>query len=217
MSFKISEFEFARLFIENWINLKNDSSFIKIQELNIRYGKPDLLVMEGDTYKKILHEYSSLRDKDVSKVVSLLLYSDLSFDSILDKLPVKRGKLQLCLDRLLSLRLVDYKDAKFHLKLDDVDQIGAGITAYEFKLNDWKQALTQAIKYKITIPEVTIVMPKNKERVLLNNISYFKKNKVSIAVYSESDNLLKSLYRTTKTKSKKAYYQSILNIAPYIN
>ena len=87
----------------------------------------------------------------------------------------------------------------------------AHIHSFELKMSNWKRALFQAVRYKTFSEYVSIVMPIEKERVLLQNIESFKMCNVGALLFDAQNLEIKILYRPQKNTTisvQHLYYMS---------
>lgn len=94
---------------------------------------------------------------------------------------------------------------------DDFDMPIAHIHSFELKMNNWKRALFQAVRYKNFSEYVSIVMPIEKEQILLDNIRMFEECNVGVLLFDAEKDKLKILYRPKKNSTislQHLYYMS---------
>lgn len=72
------------------------------------------------------------------------------------------------------------------------------IFSFELKLDDWKRALFQALRYKFFSDYTYILMPKRKEKILKSNLKIFKENNIGILLYDEAKNDIQFLLKARK-------------------
>lgn len=85
------------------------------------------------------------------------------------------------------------------------------IFSFELKLENWKRALFQVIRYKTFSEFSYVVMPKEKIALLKKNIDFFEQSNIGIAVYDERKDTLETIYRATKNRNiskSHLYYMS---------
>ncbi len=71
--------------------------------------------------------------------------------------------------------------------------------AFELKINNWKRALFQALRYKTFASRIMIVFPMNKEKLIAKNVDKFNKLKLGIMLFNAYDKSYKILVRPPKT------------------
>jgi len=58
--------------------------------------------------------------------------------------------------------------------------------AFEVKINKWKRALFQAMQSKVFAARTVVVLPPDRERVLLANLAKFRNMKVGVMTFDAS-------------------------------
>lgn len=94
---------------------------------------------------------------------------------------------------------------------DDFYMPIAHIHSFELKMSNWKRALFQAVRYKNFSEYVSVVMPIEKEQVLLDNIRAFEECNVGALLFDAEKYVLKTLYRSKKNSTvslQHLYYMS---------
>lgn len=87
----------------------------------------------------------------------------------------------------------------------------AHIHSFELKMNNWKRALFQAVRYKTFSEYTSIVMPFEKEQILLKNIDSFKASNIGALLFDAENFQIKILYRAKKNSAislQHLYYMS---------
>jgi hypothetical protein len=85
----------------------------------------------------------------------------------------------------------------------------------EFKLNAWKSALRQAMRYKTFSSMVCVIMPPNKEAVLQKNKQVFKRMRVGVGVFNSDEGTIKYIVKPARTAaSARQFYIDTLGRLP---
>ena len=85
------------------------------------------------------------------------------------------------------------------------------IVSFELKIDNWKRALFQAIRYKTFSDYSYIVMPIEKRNILEKNIEIFIANNVGIALYDEKLNIMRIMYRAKKNQRKSKIHSNYMS------
>lgn len=93
--------------------------------------------------------------------------------------------------------------------VEDFEMPIAHIHSFELKMSNWKRALFQAIRYKTFSEYTSIVMPFEKEQILLQNIDSFKERNIGVLLFDAYSCETKMLYRAKKIQQ---YHYSIFII-----
>lgn len=95
--------------------------------------------------------------------------------------------------------------------VEDFEMPIAHIHSFELKMSNWKRALFQAVRYKTFSEYTSVVMPFEKERILLQNIDSFKACNVGALLFDAQNCEVKILYRAKKNSAislQHLYYMS---------
>ena len=95
--------------------------------------------------------------------------------------------------------------------VEDFEMPIAHIHSFELKMSNWKRALFQAIRYKTFSEYTSIVMPFEKEQILLQNIDSFKERNIGVLLFDAYSCETKMLYRAKKNSTislQHLYYMS---------
>lgn len=95
--------------------------------------------------------------------------------------------------------------------VSDFEMPIAHIHSFELKMSNWKRALFQTVRYKTFSDYASIVMPFEKEQILLQNIDSFKGCNVGVLLFDAKNCKLKVLYRAKKNMAislQHLYYMS---------
>ena len=95
--------------------------------------------------------------------------------------------------------------------VEDFEMPIAHIHSFELKMSNWKRALFQAIRYKTFSEYTSIVMPFEKEQILLQTIDSFKERNIGVLLFDAYSCETKMLYRAKKNSTislQHLYYMS---------
>ena len=76
------------------------------------------------------------------------------------------------------------------------------IYSFELKLDNWKRALFQAIRYKTFSEYTYVVMPSDKKELLKKKIDIFKENNIGILLFDTKNDDIEVLYRARKNEDR---------------
>lgn len=206
--------EFFQNFIKNNVNSKYKFDMF-LREIESFQGIPDYIgvnIRDVGECKSFLNNVTEENWYTVSRILSILSKqkghtvsfiakkTGISENSLIRDLCILQNRNILEQDRYGNYRLVE----NFVIpKLS--------IFSFELKLENWKRALFQAIRYKTFSEFSYVVMPKEKIALLKKNIDFFKQSNIGIAVYDERKDTLETIYRATKNKNiskSHLYYMS---------
>lgn len=88
----------------------------------------------------------------------------------------------------------------------------------EFKINAWKSALRQAVRYRAFSSKVCIVMPVERREILKRNSDVFRKFGIGVAVFDPKTNNLQYIVKPQKTEAivKNLYLDALGRIATQV-
>lgn len=206
--------EFFQNFIRNNVNSKYKFDMF-LREIESFQGIPDYIgvsIRDIGECKSFLTNVTEENWYTVSRILSILSKQKghtVSF--IAKKTGISENSLirDLC---ILQNRNILEQDRYGNYRLAENFVIPKlSIFSFELKLENWKRALFQAIRYKTFSEFSYVVMPKEKVALLKKNIDFFKQSNIGIAVYDERKDTLETIYRATKNKNiskSHLYYMS---------
>lgn len=206
--------EFFQEFIMNNTNLKYRFDMF-LREIESFQGIPDYIgvnIRDIEECKSFLANVSEENWYNVSRILSILSkQKGHTVSYIVKKTGISENSLIKDLVFLQNKNMIE-QDRYGNYKLYESFVIPKmSIFSFELKLENWKRALFQAIRYKTFSEFSYVVMPYEKMTLLKKNVDYFKQSNIGIVVYDERENTLETIYRATKNKNiskSHLYYMS---------
>lgn len=190
---KTSEAEFAELFLAQLHDLAIFKAYpVVFQEMiTSSNGIPDaVLLSEKDqvTLQAFAKKFPNLELTNAHAIVISKLFPK-RFTNI-KSLTTKTGLSQQYISKVISdlsrLNVVEQSEdtssksfrlnQKFYIPYLDLMSI-------EFKLDDWKSALRQALRYRAFSEKSCVVMPASKKKLLVQNADIFRNFGIGLALY----------------------------------
>lgn len=213
----MKEIEFGAFFqdfIENNVNSKYKFDMF-LREIESFQGIPDYIgvnIRDIEECKSFLTNVTEENWYTVSRILSILSKQKGHTVSFIEKKTgISENSLikDLC---FLQNRNILEQDRYGNYRLAENFVIPKlSISSFELKLENWKRALFQAIRYKTFSEFSYVVMPKEKITLLKKKFDFFKQSNIGIAVYDERKDTLETIYRATKNKNiskSHLYYMS---------
>ena len=200
------------------------------KEMGIRFKKAindsllngfkfDMLFEEVESYQGI-PDYVGIKIKDkkkwnefkknipienwseISKIIAVLSGKSYhTVDYILKKTGMNTNSINRELSYLLKMKIIDRNDRGLYKINSWVDMPTIKISSFELKLENWKRAFFQALRYKMFSDYAYVVMPINKKDILEKNKKVFVENNIGIILYNQSEEELVILNRPKKNKT----------------
>lgn len=115
------------------------------------------------------------------------------------------------LNYLCRLNICEKNNMENYKFVEDFEMPIGHIHSFELKMTNWKRALFQSIRYKTFSEYTSIVMPFEKEEILLKNIDSFKACNIGAVLFDARNFQTKILYRAKKNPTislQHLYYMS---------
>lgn len=202
----MKEIEFGELF-QKFIEDNLDSKYrfdILLKEIESFQGIPDYIgvsVKDKNACKKFLEDVLDENWYSISKILSNLSHrKGHTISYVAEKTGINISILEKELIFLQNRNLV-FQDKYGIYKLQkDFILPNLQIFSFELKIENWKRALFQAIRYKTFSDYSYVVMPKEKQSLLEKNIVIFKQNNIGVAVFDKLNKRIETINRATKNK-----------------
>lgn len=188
------------------------SGYEFIRELETPFGIPDAVFFRNDVRADIAYLKSIMGDIKYSpshaRVVSKLKKrSSIVIETIISQTGLSKTYVIKALNDLVSTGIVIKKKNGYTLA-SELNVPNAGWISIEFKLSDWRKALTQASRHKAFANKCWVVMPSEKHKLLQSRAEIFRKHGISVATYDPKARKIKRV-TTTPSASVKSNYSSI--------
>ena len=186
-------------------------------ELETLHGIPDavmILKRDVDSLEKLHEKFAAVYLTSGHARVMTSLYEKRFQDitAIAEKCGLSPGYTKSILKALTEHELIYAKNHSYRLA-DGYGIPRVSIISIEFKLTDWKKALTQAFRHTTFASKSYVIMPSNKKRVLEKNAELFRTHGVSVATYdTESRRIHKIVDTKTRQHSKISYVDSLFKV-----
>lgn len=213
----MNEADFGVLF-ENYIKSNHSYSFtydMIYKEVEALQGIPDYL---GINMSHLYHgsdkvmQIPLVRWRTISIILAFLRQKQFRTPEYIIRNTGFNSKIVMReLNYLCRVGICQKNDAGNFRFSDDFYMPIAHIHSFELKMSNWKRALFQAVRYKNFSEYVSVVMPIEKEQVLLDNIRAFEECNVGALLFDAEKYVLKTLYRSKKNSTvslQHLYYMS---------
>jgi len=213
----MKESELGLLF-EKFICSNHDLEYqfdIFLEEVESIQGIPDYIgarIKDIQQCNSFFNTFSNENWMGISKILSCLSYKrGYTVNYILRKTGFNESQLEKMLSQLVNKNILqkDDKNKYFIQKTIVIPQLS--IVSFELKIDNWKRALFQAIRYKTFSDYSYIVMPIEKRNILEKNIEIFIANNVGIALYDEKLNIMRIMYRAKKNQRKSKIHSNYMS------
>lgn len=214
-----SESEFVGHFI-SYINGKNifGHNTFYFEEVITQLGIPDVIMIKRDNYfdiKDLLVKYPPqvLINKN-ARLLSVMTKKYHTEDYIFRKSKLNYSTFRSALRILLKYSII--LKNKNCLKLNEEFNIPKiNFWSFEFKLKNWREALMQSLSYKTFSSFVVIIMPSNKESILIKNRKVFENFMIGSAIFSPEKQQVKFIVRPRKHQNitKSLYIDTLGRLA----
>lgn len=181
----------------------NDFKFdMLFEEVESYQGIPDYVGIKIEDEKQWSDFYARIpleRWNEISKILAVL--SGKSYHTVeylLKKTGMSKASINKELGYLLKLEIVDRNDNGLYKINDWADMPSVKISSFELKLENWKRALFQALRYKMFSDYTYVVMPVEKRDILEKNKKVFSENNVGIVLYDHLKRKLEIMNRPRK-------------------
>lgn len=214
---KISELEFGSDFISTGAISLLCSDGLVMTEVETLHGIPDavlILKRDVDSLEKLHERFAAVYLTSGHARVMTCLYEKRFQDvaSIADRCGLSRSYTKSIL-KALSERELIYTEGQSYRLADGYGIPKVSIISIEFKLTDWKKALTQAFRHTTFASKSYVIMPSNKKRVLEKNAELFRTYGVSVATYDAGSHRVHKIVDTkTRQHSKISYVDSLFRV-----
>ena len=172
------------------------------RELNCKQGIPDFIAISGGNTGML---QGNMCDSEITSLDSYSLITSLlkpkaprTLGYIINKTGLSNITVKKAI-KDLSVRGVISETGKGSFVLSEKwDLPKVELWAFELKLKDWKRALFQSLQSKAFANRVMMVMPEEKENVIVKNIETFKNHQIGIMLFNADNLNYKILLRPTK-------------------
>lgn len=203
----MNEYELGKRF-EEYLNNSKQQLFkfdVLFKEVESFQGIPDyigVLVNDKEACEKFADMISKEKWSTTSKILSCLkskMYHTIEYleeNTGLSKQTLQKDIMSLCKKDLVIQNVTgSYKLSDKYI----VPQMQ--MYAFELKLDNWKRALFQAIRYKTFSEYNYVVMPIDKKELLLKKIDVFRENNVGLLLFDARLYKVEVLYKARKNQS----------------
>lgn len=203
----MSEYELGKQF-EEYLNNSKQQLFkfdVLFKEVESFQGIPDyigVLINDKEACEKFTDMISKEKWYTTSKILSCLKskrYHTIEYlkeNTGLSKHTLQKEIMSLCKNDLVIQNVTgSYKLSDKYI----VPQMQ--MCAFELKLDNWKRALFQAIRYKTFSEYNYVVMPIDKKELLLKNIDVFRENNIGLLLFDARLYKVEVLYKARKNQS----------------
>lgn len=176
------------------------------EEIESMQGIPDYIgvrIKNVQECRNFLNTFSNENWFSISKILSCLSYKrGYTLNHILKKTGIAEHQLEKMLLQLVRKKILNQDDKNKYMINDSTVIPHIDVISFELKMENWKRALFQSIRYKTFSDYVYIVMPIEKQKLLEKNIEIFISNNIGIALYDEKLEALKIMVRPKKNQKK---------------
>ena len=169
------------------------------EEVESYQGIPDYVGVRIDDKKQWSDFYANIpiaRWNEISKILAILNGKSYhTVDYILKKTGMTKTSTNKELGYLLKLKIVDRNEKGLYKINSWAEMPSVRISSFELKLENWKRAFFQALRYKMFSDYTYIVMPITKKDILEKNKNVFVENNIGIVLYDHLEGRLKVLNR----------------------
>lgn len=203
----MSEYELGKQF-EEFLNNSKQQFFkydVLFKEVESFQGIPDYIgvqIRDKESCEKFIDMISKEKWYTTSKILSCLkskMYHTMEYleeNTGLSKQTLQKEIMSLCKKDLVIQNVTgSYKLSDKYI----VPQMQ--MCAFELKLDNWKRALFQAIRYKTFSEYNYVVMPIDKKELLLKKIDVFRENNVGLLLFDSRLYKVELLYKAKKNQS----------------
>lgn len=207
-----TEEEFAIDFLLSEVAQQLWPDYEFIRELDTPFGIPDVVLFKSSLRADIqwlqdrfqLDHYSPSYARVIS---SLNKRSSVSAATLVVRTGLSANYLLKVTNELGSHGIIT-QTKKGYLLSKEVKLPGNDYISIEFKLSDWRKALTQASRHTAFAKNCWVVMPENKYKLLKERSNQFSKHGVSVATYDPDSKQVKRVV-AVRPKSAKSHYSSL--------
>lgn len=200
----LREIDFASAFLQETPHLRlGVQKYNFIDELETLAGIPDAVGIRSDQYE-LLHDFRTRWSIDFTnghaKIISKLNHWRLvDEDTALSLTGMNRDYFYKNLNSLEKEGVIE-RGWNGGLRLaSDFVLPKVEILSIEFKLNAWKSALRQAMRHKTFSTKVCVVMPADKESVLVKNQDIFDRMNVGAGVFDNDKKTIKYIVKPRRS------------------
>lgn len=193
------------------------------RELNCKQGIPDFITISGESTEVFQNNiYSSdIASLDSSSLIISILKpkSPRTLKYITERTSLSDVTVKRVLKELITNDVVKEND-KGAFILNPIWQLPkVELWAFELKLKDWKRALFQCLQYKAFANRVMLVMPEDKENIILKNIETLRNYQIGVMLFNAENLTYRLLLKPAKVNpsSKNHNIYAVGKIATEIN
>ncbi len=204
---KTSEAEFAELFLAQLHDLAIFKSYpVVFQEMITgTNGVPDAVLLSKKDQEVLLsfaNKFPNLELTNAHAIVINKLYAKrfTKFESLLIKSGLSAPYLKKVLADLMRMDVIVSAETTKSFRLrSDFYLPYLELMSIEFKLDNWKSALRQALRYRAFSDKSFVVMPASKKKLLSQNADLFKKFGIGLALYDHVSGDIEILVKPKRT------------------
>lgn len=207
-----TEEEFAIDFLLSKVAQQLWPDYEFIRELDTPFGIPDVVLFKSSLWTDIQWLQETFRLDHYSPsyariIANLNKRTSVSAEVLKSRTGLSAGYLTKVINELCRHGII-IQTKKGYLLSKEVNLPSSDYISIEFKLSDWRKALTQASRHKAFAKNCWVVMPENKFNLLKERSSQFSKHGVSVATYDPDSKQIKRIV-TMRSKSAKSHYSSL--------
>lgn len=215
----------------NFENLLNCNEGVKefpyfkavFRELNCKQGIPDFIAISGENtevFQENIYDSEVISLDSGSLIISLLKpKAPRTLRYILNKTGLSHITVKKAIKDLIVRGIVSETENGSFVLSEKWELPKVELWAFELKLKDWKRALFQCLQYKAFANRVIMVMPEDKENIIVKNIETFKNYQIGIMLFNHVNFNYKILLKPSKINptSKSHNIYAVGKIATEIN
>lgn len=205
---KIEE-KFAIDFLKSDAAKKLLQGYEFIRELETPFGIPDVVFFKGELINETHYLIKAIRRMNYSPsyakvITNLNKRNSSSIEYLISRTGLSSNYLNKILQDLTRNNIATITRERYklspHIKIPAAHYI-----SIEFKIHDWRKALTQAHRHRAFASRCWVVMPDSKHRLLKEKVGYFDRLGISVATYSTSSKKIKKVTATQSYKARSNY------------
>lgn len=176
------------------------------EEVESIQGIPDYIgvrIKNVQECRNFLKTFSNENWLNISKILSCLSYKrGYTINYISIKTGISEHLLEKMLSQLVKRKVLNQDDKNKFMINESIIIPQIDFISFELKMENWKRALFQSIRYKTFSDYVYIVMPIEKQKLLEKNSEVFISNNIGVALYDEKLGDMKVMIKPKKNQNK---------------